>query len=283
MNVLKSFIPENFATLTKEEKENAISNLVDNLCTKLGIKSLPVVYENLTNDVGNTIGGKFIFDPLQIIINKNFITDEKLEYLTLTKMDYDVAVSYLLVSTIAHECYHYFQFALEQKLINGENLSSELKELAYLYFVCLHDVLFSNFNKKAGIYTPCDLEDRYIYSYSPVELSADAFAYQIVELLGKYDTFENYNQYLNFHSLTYFNSIQRNIENGGNLTIKSIAHSLQSALDFLNYKNKTSGLKANYLELDTEDLQKNVIKASKKWIEKENKEIEVYTKIIKKR
>lgn len=152
-----------------------------------------------------------------------------------------------------------------------------------MYFICLHDKLFSNYNKTIGIYNSIDISDENIYLYSPVELSADGFAYQIIDKLRKYDIQENYDQYRNFHSQNYYKMIQRNALNGGNLTSKSISHSLQSALYFLNYKNYLNNSSIPYLNINVTELEQQVAKASKKWIEKENKEIEVYNKIIKKR
>jgi nitrogen regulatory protein PII-like uncharacterized protein len=66
MNVLKSFVPKNFTNLSKEEKEVAVINLINDLCDKLCIASLPVVFEHLEDDEGYTICGKFIFYPLKI-------------------------------------------------------------------------------------------------------------------------------------------------------------------------------------------------------------------------
>lgn len=282
MNTLKQFLPDTYFKLSQEEKENTIKSLVNDICKKLKISSIPVMFCDLENDGQYTIGGKFSYNPLQIIINKKFVTGEEIEYLTQTRMDYEIAVSYFLVNAISHECYHYFQFDLVQKLVKGEAiLNDEFKQSAYLYFVCLNDKIFASFNKKFNIYTPSDINDRDIYDYSPVELSAEAFAYQITDILGKHDFKQNYNQYKDFYSTTYFFSVQRNIKNGGHLISKSINHSLQTALDFLDYKNKISGLKTNYLGIDLLELEKNVIIASKKWKEKEKKEAEIYYKTIK--
>lgn len=283
MDILKMFLPNYYSGMNQEDKQLYITFLVNDLCEKLKIDNIPVVFENLTNDQGLTIGGKFIYNPLCIVINEKFINGEEIEYLKQTGIDYNVAVPYFLVTTIAHECYHYFQFTLEKRLITGEELKRDLKKSAYLYFVCLHDKLFSSFNKKLGIDSLSKISDEDIYLYSPAELNANGFAYQIADTLGKFDTEKNYSQYRNFHTENYFKQIKRNVINGGNLISKSIEHSLQAALDFLNYKNKISGLKTNYLGIDVDELLIEVFDASATWREKEKKEIDVYNKITKKR
>lgn len=81
MSIFESFIPGTFTTLSKEEKEIAITNLMKHLCKSLNIDSIPINFCELTNDKEQTIAGKFIYDPLCVVINKKFINDEEIEYL----------------------------------------------------------------------------------------------------------------------------------------------------------------------------------------------------------
>ena len=284
MCVIEKFIPKTLNTLSIEEKKDAINELITNLCKKLKIEPIDVVFSNLKNDDGELTIGKFIHHPLCIIINESFINNEKeISYLKKKNIDYDVAVSYYLVHAIAHECYHYFQFNLEKKLIDNIELTDKEKESAYLYFICLYDNLFSSFNIKNEFYDQCDISDEDIYLYSPIELSANSFANEIVSNLGKVDEKENFKQYDNDNLITYFSLTYRNIQNGGNLIQKSINHSLINAINFLNHKNKTSGLSTKYLGIDVEELETYVNKSIKKWKDTEKKQIEFYNTFIKKR
>ena len=121
MSVIKKFIPENYKNLSSDEREQAITEFITDLCKKLKIEPLKVVFTNLTDENGLEYGGKFIHNPTCIAINEKFIeTDNEIPFIRDQGMDYDVGIPYFLVHAMAHECYHYYQFCLEKKLIDDK-------------------------------------------------------------------------------------------------------------------------------------------------------------------
>ena len=98
------------------------------------------------------------------MLNEQFIKGIGIDFLNIIDMDYDVANSYFLVNTIAHECYHYFQYTLENMLIKGDSINDSLKSVAYLYFICLNDQIFTSYNQKFGIYNDIDISLFNLYS-----------------------------------------------------------------------------------------------------------------------
>ena len=284
MNVINKFIPENYKQLTNEERELAIKEFIDDLCKKLKIEPIEVIFRNMTDENGLEYGGKFIHNPTCIAINEKFIeTDNEIDFIKKQSSDYDVGIAYFLVHAMAHECYHYYQFCLEKKLIDGQELTEEEKTSAYLYFICLHTGLFATYNEKQLGYLPStkiSKEDAYLFA--PIELGANSFASEIVEILGKDDNPENYEYYKNIILNTNFKMAFRNHNNGGHLTELSILYSLETVKTFLTYKNAISGTKEPYLGINLEELEEYIDKAIKKWkeIDRRHKRlVEMYNKI----
>lgn len=284
MNVIKKFIPENYKNLSNEERELAITEFINDLCKKLKIEPLEVIFRNLTDEKGVEYGGKFIHNPTCIAINEKFIeTDKKISFIIDQGIDYDIGISYFLVHAMAHECYHYYQFCLEKKLIDEQPLTEEEKISAYIYFIGLHTGLFATYNEKKLGYVPeTKISKENVYLYAPIEIGANSFASEIVEVLGNNDLPENHEAYKDIIIQTNFKLALRNHNNGGNLTELSILYSLETVKTFLEYKNATSGVKEPYLGIKINELEKYIDKALEKWkeIDKRHKKlVELYQKI----
>ena len=70
----------------------------------------------------------FLKVPPCIIINNHFLDNNEAKKHLNDGLNINSFLPYLLVFTIAHECYHYYQYCLINKLANGEPLSEEEKE-----------------------------------------------------------------------------------------------------------------------------------------------------------
>ena len=52
MNTIKKFIPENYKNLSQQEREEAVIEFINDLCKKLKIEPLEVIFRNLTDENG---------------------------------------------------------------------------------------------------------------------------------------------------------------------------------------------------------------------------------------
>ena len=283
MSIMYKFTPDQFNQLSRIEKERLIKDFVYDLCLKLKIDPIPITFQNLTNINGEELGGKFIHNPTCIAINEKFVDpSQEIEFIKNQGINYDIAIPYFLVHAIAHECYHYYQFTLEKKLIDGIELTEEEKVSAYLYFICLHTNLFANYNEKILNYVPnTKISKEDLYLYAPIELGANSFASEIVEILGKEDNPENYEFYTNNLINTNLKMALNNYNKGCNLTELSILYSLETVTTFLIYKNSVSGTKNPYLGIDINELETYINKALEKWKEIDKRHSKLITKLKK--
>lgn len=278
MNILNKFTPEVFNTLSTEEKKIIIITLSHILMHNLKLESIPIVFGDASKD-NKIIAGKHMHGSPFILINNFFLEDKEYQSNTI---NYDIYKPYYLVHTIAHECFHHYQYIETQKLINNHELSQQDKDYAYLYFVCLYSDLFSSLNDKLHFSSLPEMDKNDLYLYSPIEIEANSYGNKLVDSLSQFDNIESFEYYHQFQIGEQFNFINHNRLNGGNLTIKSIDYNLQLAVDFINYKNKENGIKHKYLGIDINELQESVNRAKKKWIKQEKIQTEFLNKIFKK-
>lgn len=283
MSIIKEFIPDNYSKLSERQKKFISINLANALFESLHLKPIKIKFADIISDDGKFIAGHFSPDPLKITINKRLISGEYIQYLSDTGIDKHVAYPYFLVSSIAHECYHHYQYTLENKLINGEEIDKKVIGVTYLNFVCGNDKLFTKCNKKLGIYIPTDISDDEISAFSPIEISAKDFAYKIVEKLASYDYSKNSSQYEYFYFTQVFQNISKKLNKKNNLVTESINHSLQNAIVLLNYLKEHPMLDNPYSKINIVELEKHVTKESEKWKEREIRETNFYHNSVAKK
>lgn len=268
MNNLKDFIPEEFAKKNRREKMSSIRNLSKEIFENLNISEVPIIFNAQQKDI--TLSGKFITNPVCIYINDFFLDSTAAKETLSDLINHHSFLPYYLVHTLAHECFHYYQFCLINKLANNE-LEGKEKDLAYLYFISLYNKLFLKYCQNQGLNLNYNFNDDILYNYSFVESKSDEFAKKISELLS-----ENEEQNTSFN---YFNSVMRIMESSlpkieeksfDEIQIEVLKQNLDVAYTFLKHKNSISGLKAKYLNIDEEELKESVEKSIKE-IERNNK------------
>ncbi len=280
MNMLSKFVPDTFNSLKIDEKKQAIINLINEICELLKLDKIDVDFCDLRTNDDKVVVAFFNYLPLSIYINNSFLENDSKYFNKSINMN--IYLPYLLVHAVAHDCFHYYQNDMIMKLVNGCNEPDFDKNQAYLYFICLYQKLFSSFNDKEPFSDVPAIDKSDLYLYSPTEIEANNFGNKITELLSKNDIPNNYSYYQSINISNYLLSLNDEQAKGGGLTIKTIEHNLRLALDFLNYKNKKSGLKAKYLDIDPDDLEKGVKEILKEWKRIYNKRKEFYNKIKKK-
>lgn len=262
MNYLKDFVPESFDKKGKREKIISITNLSFEIFKQLNISEIPIIFNAEQNNL--TLSGKFITNPTCIYIN-NFFLDKDLSKAALSDLiNLYSFLPYYLVHTLAHECFHYYQFCLINKLTNDE-LEGEEKDIAYLYFISLYNKLFQSYCQNQGLNLNYDINDDILYHYSFVESKADKFAKKVTELLNEQEEHDT-----NFN---YFKSIMRIMDSTlpkidgktfDEVQLEVLKQNLDVAYSFLKHKNSISGLKTKYLNIDEEDLKDSVERSIKK-------------------
>ena len=258
---LEKFKPENYNKLTKAKKKEIIIELANEIFKNLGIAPIPVLF---SSDVSfKKTCGKFQNHPACIYINSFFLDNEVAKNYISKLIDVYKYIPYQLVTTIAHECYHYYQFCLINKMVKGEELTSEEKDMACLYFVSLYERLFNSFCKKKGISIKDRINEKDLYTYSPTEIAANNYALSFVSQLGNIDNKDNYNYYLVLSALESFTT-PNNQEESDEKADAVFDHNLKTALIFLKHKNDNSGFKAKYLDIDEEELMERVLRAKEK-------------------
>lgn len=256
MNYLKDFIPEEFDKKSKREKMISIRNLSKEIFHHLNLSEIPIVFD--AKSKSNDLSGKFITNPASIYINDFFLDDEAAHEALSNLINHYSFLPYYLVHTISHECFHYYQFCLINKLTNGE-LEGEDKDMAYLYFISLYSRLFYSFCQSQALELSYDIDEDVLYHYSFVESKSDEFAQKITELLSKKEEHTT--------SFNYFKSIMRFVESSypkiegksfNEIQVDVLRQNLDAAYTFLKHKNATSGVKAKYLNIDEEELKASV-------------------------
>jgi len=256
MLYLDKFMPDIYNNLTKEEKVDLINDFANEIFEELNIEPIGIIVDGIPNNEKKL--GQFVNFPAYILVNDLFINPEKAATLFKSNSTANDFIPYFLVNTIAHECYHYYQYCIVKKLINNELTSQKEKEEAYLYFIGIYEKIFASFCKKKDIAIEDNLTEDIIYRFSPVEISANDFAYSIVEL---YKNIPNVNKDVFLTVLLNSGTLSSDIEGNSVEEFKRdqvIEHCLNVALAFLNYKNKNSGLKAKYLDIDETELESSI-------------------------
>ena len=252
MELLEKFAPKNYNALSKEERIVAIKQLANHFFKKFNLEPIGVTFDTLSED--RTVGGIFMKGaPTFICINSFFVDYTFAENKFRSDLNLDVFLPYFLVATIAHECYHYYQYELVNDLVQEEELTPKQKDKAYLYFISLYEKLFSAICEEKGIMPEDDLTKKEIYTLSPAEVSANEFASGITMDLAKYDELSNYLYYAYYISLMDAD-IRRDVEE------EVIMHDLNVALTLLKYKTQTVVSKGNYLDIDPDELEKSILK-----------------------
>lgn len=257
MHHLENFIPITYNKLTKEEKFQSVINLADEILESLSIPKIPILVVDKGCDF--SLCGNFVNYPPSIYINDFLVDSQKAKDAISDLIDHNTFLPYFLVCTLAHECYHYYQFCTINKLINNQLTSTEEKDIAYLYFISLYNKLFKDFCYKKNLSMEDNLSEDILYNYSVIERSADGFAEKILNLLSKKD--------INDANLEYFKKLNNIIENykpklenksSEELSIDVIKENLIYAMAFLEYKNFNSGLKEKYLGIDEKELKESI-------------------------
>lgn len=278
---LSKFTPDVFNNLTSNEKKEAIKGLASDIFKKFDIKPIPVLFDNLDGD--KTKSGVFYKHPACIFINNFFIDEEAAKTALSDVIDHKKFLSYYLVNTIAHECYHYYQYCLINKLVNKEDLSQDDLDFAYLQFISLYGKTFRSFCKEKELLLETSFDEDTLYKFCPSELSADDFASKIVDQLSNLDSNkDNYDYYAKVMDVMYYFSKPKDKKiKFEDLKIMVIKYNLQVALCFLEYKNQTSGLKKKYLDIEEEDLKESIYRTIDK-LEKQNAALNELLKKISK-
>lgn len=251
MKFLDKFIPEKFNNLSLENKIKATRGLAKEIFMELGLKPIPIFINSLESE--KTLGGIFIkTPPIYICINDLLFDKEYAKQTLNSDINLDIVLPYSIVSVIAHECYHYYQFELVNKLVQGESLNPNEKEKAYAYFISLYEKIFYSFCDKKMILPALPIDKETVYLFSPAEMDANKYSKCILDKLGEMDNLSsNYKYYQSLNSMENDDLI---------LKQKVLQQDLNLAISFLNYKNRTSGLKEKYLNIDEDDLE-NTIRA----------------------
>ena len=282
MSVFENFIPSKFNSLSIEEKKDAIIDLAYYLFNSLKLEPIPILFDKKSKKDGSILSGKFFHERPSIFINEIFLNSSNLSNLFQNQIkDIPSYIPYHIIHTVAHECYHYYQFHLVKQLVAGA-VPEDKRVIAHLYFICLFSNLFSNYNDNFGLSEPSKLSDKELYLFTPTEIEANSFAYDINTIFNKLINDSSYEQYDKMRFDEKCNLLDYNISRGGHLTEQTILYNLRIALDFLNYKNKTSGLKTNYLGIDIEELQRSVKEAMIPFVKAENNQLKLFNKIFKK-
>ena len=283
MKFFKKFVPSVFNSLTAEEKKEIIIKWSNYLMDNLETERIPVMFDSELEKDGQKVAGKHILAPCFIGLNDLFLKDiNEIKENFDGAIDYEIYIPYYLLHTIAHECFHHYQYTLTQKLINDVPLSNQDKDQAYLYFICLYSDLFMSLNDKIHFSKLPEANRMDLYLYSPIEIQANLYGNKITDILGKIDDEKNYMYYQNIQFDEQLKFMKYNKLQGGNLTIKSIEYRLQLALDFLEYKNKTNGVKVKYLGIDQKELEESVKRTITTWKKKEIVQNKFLDKIFKK-
>lgn len=261
MQSLKNFVPQKFNKLTTEKKIAAMRKLASEIFKELGLKPIPILISDIESE--KTIGGVFVKNPPPYIcINSFFFDDDKIKEVFSDSLAVNSFVPYYFVNVISHECYHYYQYCLINRLANGESLSNAEKKEAYLSFISLYEKVFYVFCEQKGILPESNLTREEIYNFSPAELNATEYAKTITKRFQTVDPcLDNLIEYSNIMALTDPNLYSKDS------SVDVIRHCLNVALSFLSYKNSISGSKEKYLGIDEEELKETIEEIIK---EKEN-------------
>lgn len=284
MSVFENFIPTTYNSLTIADKKQAIIDCFHFIFDSLQLEYIPIYFDDIEEKKDVLTAGRHMQSNQTksscfISINKYFLDEPNNSKNVFHNYIYK---PYFLLHTIAHESFHHHQYTLVNKLLNDEPLSLEDKNNAYLYFVCLYHKLFSTLNESLHFSSECPLKNEDLYRYSPIEIQANNYGDSITDILINFDDINNFNYYKNTYMTQKINDMSYNKKNGGNLIVSSIEYQLQLSLDFLNYKNNTSGLKAKYLGIDTIELEKAVKTTIAKWKKAQNRQNFILDKIFKK-
>lgn len=252
MELLEKFAPKNYNALSREERIEAINQLAKYFFRKLNLEPVIVTFDTLSEE--KTVGGIFMKGvPAFICLNSFFVDYSFAENKFRSDLNLEVFLPYFLVATIAHECYHYYQYELVNDLVQEEELTPKQKDKAYLYFISLYEKLFSAICEEKGILPEDDLTKKEIYTLSPAEVSANEFASDVVTSLAAVDELSNYLYYTYYISLMDAD-VRKDIEE------EVIMHDLNVALTLLKYKTQTAVSKGNYLGIDPDELEKSILK-----------------------
>lgn len=259
MEILKKFKPDYFNGLSIEEKKECAKKLAYYIMDTLKLERIPVTF-NMFEDEPVAYLGKLLRVPTFIFIHEILLTGNSSYYNgNADSLNNDVLRTYLLVHTIAHECYHYYQFDLTKKLVNNpESLTKKEKENAYNFFISSFSKIFSKINEKDHFSNPTYISENDLYLFSYSEYRANKFANRYTTLLGiNCDTRNNLEL---FHKkIINLEEAARKITEktcGEKMYAKVTEHNLNLTLDYLNYKKKYNNLKGNYLGIDTNELKK---------------------------
>ena len=256
MELLEKFAPKNYNKLDKYERIESIKQLANYFFKKLNLEPVIVTFDTLSEE--KTVGGVFMKGvPAFICLNSFFVDYSFAENKFRSDLNLEVFLPYFLVATIAHECYHYYQYELVNDLVQEEELTPKQKDKAYLYFISLYEKLFSAICEEKGILPEDDLTKKEIYTLSPAEVSANEFASEITMDLAKFDDLSNYLYYAYYISLMDAD-VRRDVEE------EVIMHDLKVALALLTHKTQTSVSKGTYLGIDTKELEESILKQIKK-------------------
>ena len=180
---------------------------------------------------------------------------------------------------------NYKELILNKLLDKYENSKSYLQEINRRIILKLSNLKqynIENYNEKILNYVPnTKISKEDLYLYAPIELGANSFASEIVEILGKEDNPENYEFYTNNLINTNLKMALNNYNKGCNLTELSILYSLETVKTFLIYKNSVSGTKNPYLGIDINELETYINKALEKWKEIDKRHSKLITKLKK--
>lgn len=256
MDLLKKFSPKNYKSLSIEERIIAIKQLANHFFKKLNLKPIGITFDTISDE--KTVGGIFMKGvPTFICLNSFFLDYSFAENKFRKDLDLDVFLPYFLVASIAHECYHYYQYELVNNLVAEKELTPKQKDKAYLYFISLYEKLFAAICEEKGILPEDDLTPKEIYALSPSEISANEFASGIVTDLATFDELHNY-LYYSYYIGLMDSDVRTDVEED------VIMHDLNVALTLLKHKNQTAVSRGNYLGIDPNELEESILRQVKK-------------------
>lgn len=258
MEILEKFKPDYFNNLSLSEKQKTVKELGYFIMDKLRLKHIPITFYLYENEPVSYLG-KLIRHPTFIYIHEILLTGTSDNYSKSKDMlDNDIFRTYLLVFSVAHECYHYYQLNLIKKLVHEpETLTQKEKEDAYKFFVSSFSKIFSTLNEKYHFSSPPCISEKDLYLFSYSEYSANKFASGYTYLLGThYDDQKNLDLFRSKHIIPE-DTTRRLIEKiyGEKMFAKVSEHNLKLAVDYLKYKKTYNNLKDDYLGINIDDLE----------------------------
>ena len=280
---LEPYIPENFNKLSTKEKKRVIKQTANEFFKLFGVDPIAVYVQPESEDEEVRLCGKFIQYPACIYINSFFVDDDESEKLFSQLTEKDNFLPYYLLSSIAHECFHYYQYCQINKLVNDEPMTPAERETAYLYFISMYASIFHSYCVEKGLPVRDDLTDAYIYKYSPVEDTANEYARKITKQLARIDPDEkNYSYYRRLMGIANIGSYNNDFANEFDNKQTIIQYDLDVALTFLRYKNEHSGLKQPYLNINCDELERTIKEYMRKQKQSMDGTQKLLAKILKK-